>query len=63
MDVQTFCTQVLKVTEPDVLQQCIRVIQVRNLRKGQVLLACGESPTDVYFRHPGYVVYARLRLA
>lgn len=53
MDVQTFCTQVLKVTEPDVLQQCIRAIQVRNLRKGQVLLPCGESPTDVYFLKKG----------
>ena len=53
MDVQTFCTQVLKVTEPDVLQQCIRAIQVRNLRKGQVLLACGEQPTDVYFLKKG----------
>ena len=53
MDVQTFCTQVLKVTEPDVLQKCIRAIQVRNLRKGQVLLACGESPTDVYFLKKG----------
>ena len=53
MDVQTFCTQVLKVTEPDVFQQCIRAIQVRNLRKGQVLLACGESPTDVYFLKKG----------
>lgn len=53
MDVQTFCTQVLKVTEPDVLQQCIRAIQVRNLRKGQVLLACGELPTDVYFLKKG----------
>ena len=53
MDVQAFCTQVLKVTEPDVLQQCIRAIQVRNLRKGQVLLTCGESPTDVYFLKKG----------
>ena len=53
MDVQTFCTQVLKVTEPDVFQQCIRAIQVRNLRKGQVLLACGESPMDVYFLKKG----------
>ena len=43
----------MKVTEPDVLQQCIRAIQVRNLRKGQVLLACGESPTDVYFLKKG----------
>lgn len=53
VDVQTFCTQVLKVTEPDALQQCIGAIQVMNLRKGQVLLACGESPADVYFLKKG----------
>ena len=53
MDVQTFCTQVLKVTEPEALRQCIGAIRVLNLHKGQVLLACGEPVMDVYFIKQG----------
>lgn len=53
MDVQTFCTQVLKVTEPEALRRCIGAIRVLNLHKGQVLLACGEPVMDVYFIKQG----------
>ena len=53
MDVQTFCAQVLKVTEPEALRQCIGAIRVLNLHKGQVLLACGEPVMDVYFIKQG----------
>ena len=53
MDVQTFCAQVLKVTEPEALRQCIGAIRVLNLHKGQVLLACGEPVMDVYFVKQG----------